>query len=231
MTRSKKILLFAAVVLCFFAMAAWAAGSYAATLTGGSTGATVTEIQRRLKSWGYYEGEIDGKYGQQTIDAVKYFQQKNGLPQTGTVDDATAEKIGVSLTGWTPSGGGSGSTDASSGDLYLLACCIYGEARGEPYKGQVAVGAVVLNRVKSASFPNTIAGVIYQPGAFSCVDDGQINLTPDETAMNAARDAMNGWDPTGGCVFYYNPEKTSNSFMHSLETVVTIGDHRFARES
>ena len=141
MTRSKKILLFAAVVLCFFAMAAWAAGSYAATLTGGSTGATVTEIQRRLKSWGYYEGEIDGKYGQQTIDAVKYFQQKNGLPQTGTVDDATAEKIGVSLTGWTPSGGGTGSTDASSGDLYLLACCIYGEARGEPYKGQVAVGA------------------------------------------------------------------------------------------
>ena len=118
----------------------------------------------------------------------------------------------------------------ASGDTYLLARCIYGEARGEPYKGKVAVGAVILNRVRSSEFPNSISGVIYQPGAFSVVSDGQINLSPDEESIKAARDAMNGWDPTGGCLFYYNPSKTSNRFMHSLKTVVTIGNHRFANK-
>ena len=123
------------------------------------------------------------------------------------------------------SGGSSGYTNS---DTYLLARCIYAEARGESYTGQVAVGAVVLNRVESAQFPNTIAGVIYQKNAFTAVSDGQINLTPDETALNAAKDAMNGWDPTNGCLYYYNPAKATSSWIFSRETVVTIGKHVFA---
>jgi len=172
---------------------------------------------------------VDGKYGQGTIEAVQKFQKKHGLYITGVVNVSTAEKLGISLTGGGSGYQGGSSSNAASGDVYLLARCIYGEARGEPYKGKVAVGAVILNRVASAEFPNTIAGVIYQPGAFSVVNDGQINLTPDQECINAARDAMNGYDPTGGCVFYYNPSKTSNAYMHSLPTVVTIGAHRFAK--
>lgn len=218
------------LVGCCALIGVWGAVSNAASLQGGSSGSKVTEVQKRLKAWGYYSGTIDGKYGQQTIDAVKYFQKKNGLSQTGVVDEKTAAKIGVSL-----SSSGSGSYQSSSGqnnasgDVYLLARCIYGEARGEPYKGKVAVGAVILNRVDSPDFPNTISGVIYQPGAFSVVSDGQINLSPNEECLNAARDAMNGWDPTGGCLFYFNPAKTSNAFMHSRPVALTIGNHRFTR--
>ena len=130
------------------------------------------------------------------------------------------------------SGGSSGSGSSSSGytnaDTYLLARCIYAEARGESYTGQVAVGAVVLNRVESPDFPNTISGVIYQRHAFTAVSDGQINLTPDQTAINAAKDAMNGWDPTYGCLYYYNPVTATSAWIFSRETVVTIGKHVFA---
>lgn len=205
--------------------------SHAESLRRGSSGDQVITLQKKLKSWGYYTGSIDGVFGSGTEQAVMYFQRKNGLTADGVVGPATAKALGMSLSGGS-SGGGEGSssgTSSSSGDVYLLARCIYGEARGEPYKGQVAIAAVILNRVKSSSFPNSISGVIYQPGAFSVVADGQINLSPDESALKAARDAMNGWDPTGGCLYYYNPDKTSNKWMLSKPISLRIGNHVFCR--
>lgn len=196
-----------------------------AALKRGASGDDVIAIQKRLKQWGYYNGAIDGIFGSATEKAVKWFQQKNGLTADGIVGPKTAAALGLSLSSAASS---SGSSNAS-GDVYLLAKCIYSEARGEPYKGQVAVGAVVLNRVKNSSFPNSISGVVYQRGAFSAVADGQINLTPDSTAIKAAKDAMNGWDPTSGCLFYYNPQKTTNAWILSRPIVVRIGDHVFCK--
>lgn len=181
-------------------------------------------VQTKLKRWGYYKGNIDGIYGTKTKEAVKYFQRKNGLTVDGIVGPKTAAAIGMTLS----SSSSTSSSSQSSSDLYLLAKCVYAEARGEPYEGQVAVAAVILNRVKSASFPNTIAGVIYQPYAFTAVSDGQINLTPNDTAYKAAQDALNGWDPTYGCLYYYNPATATSSWIWSRKTVVTIGKHVFA---
>lgn len=204
--------------------------SHAESLRRGSRGDLVTTLQKRLKTWGYYTGNVDGVFGSQTEQAVKYFQRKNGLAVDGIVGPATAKAVGISLTGDSSGGSSSSSgTGSSSSDVYLLARCVYGEARGESYKGQVAVAAVVLNRVRSSSFPNTISGVIYQPGAFSVVSDGQINLTPNDTALKAARDAMNGWDPTGGCLYYYNPAKTSNKWILSRPIMMRIGNHVFCK--
>lgn len=177
-------------------------------------------IQTKLKRWGYYKGAIDGIYGSQTRQAVRYFQSKNGLSVDGIVGPKTAVALGMTLS--------SSQSSQSSGDLDLLAKIVYAEARGEPYSGQVAIAAVVLNRVESPSFPNTIAGVIYQPYAFTAVSDGQINLTPNSTAYKAAQDALNGWDPTYGCLYYYNPATATSSWIWSRQTVVTIGNHTFA---
>ena len=188
----------------------------------GSSGSEVTQIQTKLKRWGYYTGSIDGVYGSKTVAAVKWFQSKNGLTADGIAGPATLAAMGITSSG---SSGGK----ASNSDLNLLAHLIYAEARGEPYKGQVAVGAVVLNRVKSSSFPNSVAGVIYQRGAFSVVDDGQINLSPNTTAINAARDALNGWDPTSGCIYYFNPATATSSWIWSRPYVITIGKHRFCK--
>lgn len=204
----------------------------AAVLKQGSTGSLVRTVQTKLKRWGYYDGSVDGIYGSKTKKAVVYFQKKNGLTADGIVGKKTFAALGMMNEANGGSSGSSGSASGTNGytssDVYLLARCIYGEARGECYEGQVAVGAVVLNRVKSPSFPNTISGVIYQKGAFTAVDDGQINLTPNQTAVNAAKDAMNGWDPTNGCLYYYNPAKATSSWIFSRETVVTIGKHVFA---
>ncbi len=186
----------------------------------GSTGAVVKKIQTNLKNWGYYSGSVDGIYGSKTVEAVKKFQRKYGLTADGIVGAKTAAKMGISLTS-------SSSASSTSNDAYLLARLIYGEARGEPYTGQVAVGAVVLNRVRSSSFPNTISGVIYQSGAFDAVKDGQINLTPDATAIRAAKDAINGWDPTYGCLFYYNPRTATSKWMLSKQVHLSIGNHSF----
>ena len=179
-------------------------------------------IQTKLKRWGYYTGNVDGIYGPLTKEAVKYFQRKNGLSVDGIVGPKTAAALGMTL-----SSSSSSSSSISSSDLNLLAKCVYAEARGESYVGQVAIAAVVLNRVESPSFPNTIAGVIYQPYAFTAVDDGQINLTPNSTAYKAAQDALNGWDPTYGCLYYYNPATATSSWIWSRQTVVTIGNHVF----
>lgn len=182
-------------------------------------------LQTKLKRWGYYTGSIDGVFGAGTKKAVIAFQKKNGLTPDGIVGAATLKALGMSASNGSGSSSSSGTN--TDGNLYLLARLVYGEARGEPYKGQVAVAAVVLNRVKSSQFPNSVSGVIYQSGAFSVVNDGQINLTPDETAIKAARDAMNGYDPTNGCLYYYNPAKTTNQWMLSKPVLLVIGNHSF----
>lgn len=191
----------------------------------GSSGANVTKVQNRLIQYGYMTGSADGKYGEKTRDAVILFQKRNGLMVDGRVGKATAAALGVTLTSSTSSS----SSTIVSADQKLLAKLVYAEARGESYKGQVAVAAVVLNRVSSSSFPNTISGVIYQTGAFSCVSNGSINNTPNDTAVRAAFDAMNGWDPTNGCLYYYNPGKTSDSWIRTRTVVTVIGNHYFAR--
>ncbi len=197
--------------------------AYAAVYQQGSRGSTVRTIQTKLKNWGYYKGSVDGIYGSKTKEAVKYFQRKNNLTVDGIAGAKTLKAMGIY-----ESNSSSSSSNYSDADLALLARLIYGEARGESYVGQVAVGAVVMNRIKSASFPNTMAGVIYQSYAFTAVDDGQINLTPDATAKKAAQDAMNGWDPTYGALYYYNPRTATSSWIFSRKTTVTIGNHVFA---
>ena len=218
--RTGKILLLALLIVC----AALPPMHAEAALRRGSRGDDVAAVQKRLKQWGYYAGAVDGIFGYATERAVRWFQEKNGLTVDGVVGSKTAAAMGLQLSSTVSS-----STKPASGDVYLLAQCIYSESRGEPYKGQVAVGAVILNRVRSSAFPNTISGVIYQKGAFSIVADGQINMEPGESALKAARDAMNGWDPTGGCLYYYNPQKTSNAWILSRPIVIRIGAHVFCK--
>ena len=190
----------------------------------GSRGNEVTQIQTKLKRWGYYNGNVDGIYGTQTVNAVKYFQRKNGLSVDGIAGPATLKAMGIYN-----SGSSSSSNTSNSSNVNLLARLIYGEARGEPYTGQVAVGAVVMNRVKSSSFPNSVSGVIYQSGAFDAVRDGQINLSPDSTAKKAAQDAINGWDPSYGAIYYFNPSTATNKWIWSRPMTITIGRHRFCK--
>ena len=190
----------------------------------GSRGNEVSTIQEKLKRWGYYTGSVDGIYGSQTVAAVKRFQQKNGLTVDGIAGTQTLKAMGINSSS---SSGGSSSNNSSN--VNLLARLIYGEARGETYTGQVAVGAVVLNRVKSSKFPNTISGVIYQSGAFDAVSDGQINMAPDSTAKKAAQDAINGWDPSYGAIYYFNPNTATNKWIWSRPMTVTIGKHRFCK--
>ena len=189
----------------------------------GSRGTEVRTIQEKLKRWGYYSGSVDGIYGSQTVSAVKRFQKKNGLTVDGIAGTQTLKAMGIT------SSSSSSSSSNNSSNVNLLARVVYGEARGEPYTGQVAVAAVVLNRVKSSKFPNTIAGVVYQSGAFDAVADGQINMTPDATAKKAAQDALNGWDPSYGAIYYFNPSTATNKWIWSRPMTVTIGKHRFCK--
>lgn len=225
--KTRAICLVLAITLLLFAMVVCLCSTSAkgAVLKQGSKGEIVKKVQTKLKNWGYYKGAVDGIYGNQTKKAVQYFQRKNGLAADGIVGKKTAAAMGISLTS-------SGSTSTTTGglsnsDLYLLSCCIYGEARGETYSGKVAVAAVILNRVKHKSFPNSISGVIYQPGAFTCVDDGQINLGTNDECTRAAQDALNGWDPSGGAIYYYNPKTATNKWIRSRPVIVTIGKHVF----
>lgn len=226
MKPNKQIAIFAvALILCVVVSAAVCPDAFAAVLKRGSSGAEVRSLQTRLKNWGYYAGGIDGIYGSKTVAAVKYFQRKNGLTADGIVGAKTAAALGLRLKGQqsqTTSGG-----KVTDSNLYLLSCCVYGEARGESYTGKVAIAAVVLNRVKSSSFPNTISGVIYQKGAFTAVSDGQINLGTNDECTRAAQDALNGWDPTYGCVYYYNPKTATNRWIRTRPVAVTIGNHVF----
>ncbi len=202
----------------------------AAVLRQGSKSDEVREVQSRLKKWGYYKGSVDGIFGAGTKQAVIAFQKKNGLTADGVVGKATYKALGMTnsyniLVG---SSSAQGTNGFSSSEVYLLAKTIYAEGRGEPYTGQVAIGAVVLNRVRSNQFPNTISGVVYQKHAFTAVSDGQINLTPNETAMRAAKDALNGWDPTGGALYYYNPAVATSAWIFDRQTITVIGKHVFA---
>lgn len=202
-----------------------------AVLRQGSRGSEVKEMQRRLKQWGYYKGSVDGIFGSGTRSAVISFQKKNGLTADGVVGKATYKALGMNdaynaLQNSVPSQSGTGGYSQS--DVYLLARTIYAEGRGEPYTGQVAIGAVIMNRIRSPQFPNTVSGVVYQKHAFTAVSDGQINLTPNETAMQAARDAIKGWDPTGGALYYYNPAVATSSWIFDRQTIAVIGKHVFA---
>ena len=209
------------VMLAVCAVTASLTSAWGDAYKKGASGATVTEIQTRLKNWGYYSGEVDGMFGSATEKAVKYFQQKNGLTADGVVGAQTLAALGIN------GGGGDLSGGTQSGNLYLLARVISAEARGEPYTGQVAVGAVVLNRVRHSSFPNSISGVIYQSGAFSCLDDGQFDEPIAESAYRAAQDALNGSDPSGGAIYYFNPATATSKWIWSRPLIVTIGKHRF----
>ncbi len=188
----------------------------------GSRGERVALIQQTLKQWGYYTGDVDGVFGRGTHNAVLAFQRKNGISADGRVGSVTAKAMGISLTGQLSA------ALYRESELSLLARLVNGEARGEPYIGQVAVAAVVLNRVRDSGFPNTVSGVIFQSGAFDAVWDGQFDLTPTSSCVRAARDAMNGWDPTGGCVYYYNPVTATNAWIWTRQVQLTIGRHAFA---
>ena len=223
----KKIIGFIAVmllVISFITVLAIKNTEVLALSKYGSRGSEVRTIQDKLKRWGYYTGSVDGIYGSQTVAAVKKFQQKNGLTVDGIAGTKTLNAMGIMT-----SSSSSSSSSNNSSNVNLLARAIYGEARGEPYAGQVAVGAVILNRVKSSKFPNTIAGVIYQSGAFDAVSDGQINLNPDSTSKKAAQDTLNGWDPSYGAIYYFNPSTATNKWIWSRPLTVTIGKHRFCK--
>jgi N-acetylmuramoyl-L-alanine amidase len=224
----------------------------------GDTGTDVNELQGRLKFIGFYGGSIDGDYGYKTLLAVKRFQGEFGMKVDGVVDAKTKLRLWEATKEWRPiapatgntggsdSGGGGGAASPganekpanltpsnnlglSEQDINLMANAVYGESRGEPYIGQVAVAAVILNRIKSPSFPNTISGVIFQPGAFTAVADGQIWLTPNESTKKAVRDALGGWDPTGGCIYYFNPATATSQWIWSRPQVKSIGKHIFCK--
>ena len=225
--RSKRLCLALAVLLSVsMVLVALAPAVEAASYKKGSSGAVVTQIQTKLKSWGYYTGTVDGIYGSGTERAVRAFQQKNGLTVDVKAGDQTLAAMGLSAGGGNSSNSG-GSGGASSSQVDLLARLISAEARGEPYSGQVAVGAVVLNRIKHPSFPNTLSGVIYQSGAFTCITDGQFNQPVAESAYRAARDALNGVDPSGGAIYYFNPSTATSSWIWSRPLITVIGKHRF----
>ena len=219
MKDRKKLCLCLALILALNVLViGFAQKAAAATVSRGSSGATVSELQEALAGLGYYDGDIDGIFGAGTEEAVIAFQTDNGLEPDGKAGPATLSALGIDP---------SAATDAGADDLALLARLISAEARGEPHVGQVAVGAVVLNRMKHPSFPNTMSGVIYQPGAFSCLYDGQFDQPVADSAYQAARDALNGWDPTGGAIYYFNPATATNKWIWSRPLIITIGNHRF----
>lgn len=224
--KKKTVMLIAVIVTLNVFALALSQYAEADLYKKGATGSMVREIQTRLKAWGYYSGSVDGIYGSQTEKAVRYFQKKNGLSVDGQVGNLTLAALGLP-TGSSGSSSGSGGSGSGGGDVDLLARLISAEARGEPYEGQVAVGAVVLNRVKHPSFPNTISGVIYQHEAFTCVYDGQFEQPVAESAYRAARDALNGWDPSYGAIYYFNPSTATSAWIWSRPEIVTIGRHKF----
>ncbi len=197
-----------------------------ALVAWGTTGNLVRQTQERLKALGYYKGNPDGIFGVKTYEAIRAFQQDNGLPVDGIAGGRTLSALGISIGSGTSGVGETISSDFEK-DASLLASIIHGESRGEPYEGQVAVGAVVLNRVSSPDFPNTIEEVIFQPGAFDAVRDKQFYLVPNETALQAARDALNGWDPTNGALYYWNPATATSRWIWNVPITKQIGRHVF----
>lgn len=227
MIKRKSVIISAAICLVAAIIAAFSGLTVAraANIVKGDTTANIKAVQTRLATLGYYTYKVDGIWGSRTKKAVKKFQRDYGLTADGIVGARTEKALKITLTGKSSRS----KNTVSSANLDLLAKCVYAEARGEPYTGQVAIAAVVLNRVKSSSFPNTVSGVIYQKNAFTCVSDGQINLMPNASAYSAAKDALNGWDPTNGCLYYYNPATATSKWIWSLKVELKIGKHSFAR--
>lgn len=221
MQQHRRCRIAVVMLVVFLFAAALSPLADAAVYRQGSSGSTVTTIQQKLKRWGYYTGSVDGIYGSRTTSAVKYFQRSNNLTADGVAGNATLKAMGIYESG------SSSTSSSGSGDLYLLAKVISAEARGEPYNGQVAVGAVIMNRIEHPSFPSSISGVVYEPGAFTCMSDGQINQPVSDSAYRAARDAMNGSDPTGGAIYYFNPNTATSAWMWSRPLLTIIGSHRF----
>lgn len=221
MEKTRRRLIFALVLLFLvnIIIITMAQRAEAAVWQQGSTGETVRTIQTKLKDWGYYSGAVDGIFGSATTAAVKKFQQKSGLTADGIVGQQTLTALGM------PNGTGNATTQSNT--VALLAKVISAEARGEPYAGQVAIGAVILNRVEHPAFPNTIAGVIYQPGAFTCITDGQINQPVSDSAYSAAKESLNGSDPSGGAIYYFNPSTATSAWIWSRPLIKVIGTHRF----
>ena len=224
--RKRLCALLCTFLLIFTLMIQLVQPALAASYRQGDTGNAVTTIQTKLRRWGYFNGPVDGVFGSGTAKAVRYFQQSNGLTPDGVAGPATLKALGMENQGGS-SGSSSGNSNTSKSDVALLAKVISAEARGEPYSGQVAVGAVILNRVGHPSFPNTIAGVVYQPGAFSCMLDGQFDQPVADSAVRAARDAMNGADPSGGAIYYFNPNTATSAWIWSRPLIKIIGKHRF----
>ncbi|SJZ65982.1 spore cortex-lytic enzyme [Garciella nitratireducens] len=237
--KTKKTMMFSVILvalICIFTMRGIDKYCYvfaANVIYYGSDPKDIQQVQQKLEEWGYMsDGQVDGQFGWKTEQAVKKFQRNHGLVADGKAGQQTLNAMGLGhllekqfiKSNYQASRGATNRDEA-----YLLAQAIHGEARGEPYIGKVAVGAVILNRVQHPSFPNTINGVIFQPGAFSAVSDGQIYLSPDENSIKAANDALTGWDPSGGAIYYYNPAKTTNQWVYSRPVIKTIGKHIFAK--
>lgn len=230
MKRQKKRLcaLLCTILLLNTLVLAFAQSALAVSYRQGDSGSAVTTIQTKLKRWGYFDGPVDGIYGSKTSKAVRSFQRKNGLTADGVAGPATLKALGMEQTSQNSGSSQTGSSGGNtSGDVALLAKVISAEARGEPYDGQVAVGAVILNRIAHPSFPNTLAGVVYEPGAFTCMVDGQIDQPIASSAYQAARDALNGADPSGGAIYYFNPVTATSAWIWSRPLLTVIGKHRF----
>ncbi len=224
----KRNLLYLSVILISFIITSAIYSPYlnevnAISYYYGARGQVIRQVQTKLKAWGYYTGAVDGIYGYRTYQAVKKFQAKNGLRIDGVIGSRTMAALGINTVA------ASGKYTSTNQDVVLLSRLINGEARGEPYEGQVAVGAVVLNRTRDPRFPSTVPGVIYQPGAFTATVDGQIHAQIQQSSINAARDALNGWDPSGGAVYYFNPATSTNKWIWSRPLIKIIGKHRFCR--
>jgi len=230
--RNKKLILAVALVFIitavFFLTDQSGTAQTRPTLYWGSTGDNVKQVQQRLSNWGYYKGPIDGFLGAATFNAIKEFQRKNGLTPDGIVGAQTYNALGLG-TGTAPAAptGYQPSKVSVSDDVMLLARAIHAEAESEPYIGKVAVGAVLLNRVSNPDFPNTLAGVVYQGKALESVANGRVNTQPNEDSIRAARDALNGWDPTYGCLFFWNPSKPVSPWIWTRKIVVQYGAHVF----
>ncbi|MGO0123438.1 spore cortex-lytic enzyme [Desulfothermobacter acidiphilus] len=228
MRRSAKLAFM--LLLFLLPLAFWGAERARAqnpTLYWGSTGWQVTRVQQRLAQWGYYDGPIDGVFGYQTWKAVRYFQWKNGLAVDGVVGPDTWAALGFPSYTPTPAVSRGYATDRDA--VLLLARLIMGEAADEPFEGKVAVGAVVLNRMRHPNFPHSIPGVIFQPGAFESVSNGQIWRPLSPEAVRAAELALAGWDPTGGALYFWNPAKPVSAWVWTRTIVTRIGNHIFAR--
>lgn len=226
----RKIRPFGVILVLAVVMLSWIYTdiAFAQNLHWGSRGEDVRIAQSKLVRWGYMDGDVDGIFGAQTYRGVRSLQKNNGLVIDGIIGPQTRRALGMPVRSATTVSTSRGVS--RSDDVNLLARIIFSESKGEPYVGQVAVGAVVLNRVRHPSFPNTIAGVVYQPCAFEPVKRGTINLTPNDSAFRAARDALNGWDPTGGAIYFWNPATATSKWIWTRKITLTIGRHVFAHD-